>query len=193
MGVSACDASGLEGPLSGCSFSLALLSRERTETRVENPVQSQGMESYSPDLPEPSSERPEACSISTPTHRPPPTQLAGRTVHAAEPPAGGATGPAATGCCRVEPQCAHVRRKFPSCSLPTNQNYPSERRVPPPAFRPANWISRAAIGRISDIKGAREMFGSARGDMDHQGAPQSPTCFFYCPRRMYLGCGFLSK
>lgn len=47
-----------------------------------------------------------------PTHHPP-TQPAGGTVHAAEPPAGGARGLAAAGCCRVERGSAHIPGSVP--------------------------------------------------------------------------------
>lgn len=43
----------------------------------------------------------------------PPTQPAGGTVHAAEPPAGGARGLAAAGCCRVERGSAHIPGSVP--------------------------------------------------------------------------------
>lgn len=67
-----------------------------------NPVLGQGMESYSPNLPEPPSGQRGTQSVPSLTHSPLPTQPGGRIVHAAEPPAGGATGPAAAGCCLME-------------------------------------------------------------------------------------------
>lgn len=137
---------------------------EPTETWVGNSVQSQGMESYSPNLPEPSSGQPGARSFPSPTHSPPPTQADGWTVYAAEPPAGGATGPAAAGCRLMERGSADIPGSVPLAS--SGQSAPPWRARQGP--RPANRDPRITRreGGVSDIKGAWEMLGSAMRKID---------------------------
>lgn len=76
-------------------------------------MQLQETESHSADLPEPASPQPRTRSIPSPTRSPPPTQPAGRTVHTAEPPAGGARGLAAAGCCGEERRSAYIPGNVP--------------------------------------------------------------------------------
>lgn len=142
---------------------------EPTETGVGNPVQSQGVESYWPDLPEPSSRQPGTRSMPSPARRPPPTQPAGRTVHAAEQPAGGATGSAAAGCCPVERGSAAIPGSFPGWPPPANQHRPGAPCVPPPALPSQSGSETRAPrrGRISGIKGTLEIVGSAGGKIHH--------------------------
>ena len=139
-------------------------------------MQSQGMESYSPNLPEPSSGQPRTRSTPPPPPlSPPPTQPAGRTVHVTKPPAGGAKGPAAAGCGPMEPKSANIPGSSPGGPLPANQHRPgsslASRRRPQTANRDPRFTRRGRGGSL-DIKGASGRIGCARKNIDHQGEPQ---------------------
>lgn len=174
LGVSGQAALGLEGPLRDALLVSSPEVAEPTETGVGNPVQSQGVESYWSDLPEPSSRQPGTRSMPSPARRPPPT-----THHPPSQPAGLCTplsSPQGEPQAPLPPDAARWNagvRPFPEVSPgwppPANQHRPGAPCVPPPALPSQSGSETRAPrrGRISGIKGTLEIVGSAGGKTHH--------------------------
>lgn len=149
-GVSGWAASGLEGPARD-ALRLKPPSRGATGDGAGKPAQLRAAESQPPNLPEPSSAHASAPAGARPIPPPQPTpQPAGRPAPAAQPPAGGAPGPAAAG---SGGRASAATPGSPGCPA-ANQQRPRAPRARP---RGANGgpASRAARGGPQVLKEPR--------------------------------------